>query len=63
MDESPVHLFLRVMYNTADTFTGFFGLTPLQVVEIAGAIVLVLTVVSIVRGLTGRTKFSLDDDG
>jgi len=59
--DNPVRLFLHVMYQTLETITGFFGVTPPQVGEAIGAVVLVSLLYTMVQARRGRTRFTLDD--
>jgi len=61
MIDNPVQLVLHVFYDVLAKLTGIVGLTPLQVLEIAGVLLLVFFVVATVNSIRGKTKFSLGD--
>lgn len=62
MTESPIKIFLDAMYQAASTITGFFGVTPLQVLGIVGGLVLLSLVYTAFQAARGKTKFSLERD-
>jgi hypothetical protein len=58
---SALPLIFRALYDAAGTVTGFVGLTPLQVIYVAAVLVGTLVMYNLVRSITGRSSWTLDE--
>jgi hypothetical protein len=50
----------QALYDVVNGITSVFGLNPYQVLELAGALVVLVVVVAFIRTATGRRGWSLD---